>query len=155
MVKWLVLGIGVIYLGCGTVEDEQRVEATPSLADTTARYVRREERAVATPLDTGSTLAFTDTDFRFGRVRAGTTVRHHFTFTNEGPAQLRIGAVASSCGCTVSRYPTEAIDSGASGSVEVTFRTSATLGHQHRAVVLHANTTPPQTTLYLSGEVVP
>ncbi len=155
MVKWLLLGVVGICLGCGTVEDERQVVATPNMADTTATYVRRAEPAMATVLDSGSTLTFTDTDFNFGRVRLGTTVRHHFTFTNEGPAQLRIGAVASSCGCTVSSYPTEPIDSGASANVEVTFRTSATLGHQHRAVVLHANTAPPQTTLYLSGEVVP
>ena len=151
--QWMV-GSVVLFLGCSGPDAEAPAPpaATPP-AGSGESYLRRPVSEPDTVADTQ--LTFAQTEYDFGRVRAGKTVRHHFAFTNFGPGAVRIAEVTAACGCTVGRYPTEPIDSGARATVEVIFATAGATGRQRRPVVVRANTVPAQTTLYLSGEVIP
>ena len=156
---WIKVGSVMLLIGCTGLE----ADLPTSAADTTAErsvdsgewYVRRPVLPVEVDSSRLARLAFAATEHHFGRVRAGRTVRHEFAFTNLGPGAARIAEVTAACGCTVGRYPTEPIDSGARAAVEVIFATAGATGRQRRPVVVRANTVPAQTTLYLSGEVIP
>ena len=151
--RWIV-GCVVVLLGCDKPDGDDAPPVQPALSvDSTARYLRQ---AVAVS-DTAGTaqLSFPETEYDFGRIRAGRTVRHQFAFTNTGPGPVRILAVTTTCGCTVGSYPTQPIDSGAQSAIEVIFTSQDKEGQQHRPVVVRATTVPAHTTLYLSGQVIP
>ena len=131
--------------------------ATPNdeLADSTATFVRRPLAFPELMADSAAELTFSEARFDFGRVRAGRRVRHRFTFANTGASDLRITAASATCGCTIARYPEQAIAPGERGQLEVVFQTTGQRGRQARPVVVQANTTPAQTVVYLCGEVLP
>ena len=143
----------VVLLGCAGPDAEVPSPFIKPPLDSTGMYMR--QPVVGSDTTVRAQLNFTTTEHDFGQVRAGKTVRHRFAFTNLGPEAVRIEEVTAACGCTASRYPTEPIDSGAQAAIEVSFATTGTTGRQRRPVVVQTDTAPAQTTLYLSGEVIP
>ena len=100
-------------------------------------------------------FAFADSVLEFGRVRAGELVERRFAFRNAGVAPLAIADAKSTCGCTVPRYPTEAVAPGDTASLLVAFDTRGKSGPQDKPVTLTANTYPTRTTVRLRGFVEP
>lgn len=98
-------------------------------------------------------ISFKETEFNFGAVTSGDTVRHAFEFTNTGDVPLVIAKASASCGCTVPEYPKDPIAPGATGKIMVVFNTANKLGKQEKTVTVTANTNPNNTELYLRGEV--
>ena len=76
-----------------------------------------------------------------------------FTFTNTGEEPLIIIDAKGSCGCTVPKWPKAPIAPGETASLTVEFNTKGKRGQQVKKVTLTANTNPPQTYLYVKGEV--
>ncbi|CAH1000394.1 hypothetical protein LEM8419_01547 [Neolewinella maritima] len=123
--------------------------------DRTADFVRTAIPPTAFDSAEHTTVSVPATRYDFGRVRAGRTVRHTYAFTNTGVRPLHFRAVRPSCGCTVASYPTAPVPPGVTTEVELTLATAGLLGRQSRPVVFITNTVPAETTVYLSGEVVP
>ena len=150
--QWIVGGI-LLLQGCAGPDAEVATRFTEPATDSVGLYVR--QPLVPTDTAVRAQLNFAKTEYDFGTVRAGRTVRHRFAFTSSGPEPVQIKEVTTSCGCTAGRYPTGPIDVGTQAAIEVIFATEGTVGQQRRPVVVRANTVPAQTTLYLSGEVLP
>ena len=66
---------------------------------------------------------------------------------------MLISNAKGSCGCTVPKWPKEAIAPGASGEIQVTFNSRGKKGKQHKSVTLTANTDPANTRLYIKADV--
>jgi len=98
-------------------------------------------------------LAFETDSINFGTVAEGEVVSRRFHFRNTGQRALVIGDARSSCGCTVSDYPQQPVESGDTASVFVHFDTEGRVGPQVKAVTLTANTYPSTTSLTLRGVV--
>ncbi len=100
-------------------------------------------------------FAFDSTRVDMGSISQGTRFEHAFRFRNVGGSQLVITDVRGSCGCTVSKdWPKQPIKPGEEGSIPVTFNSEGRSGHQDKTVTVTANTRPPTTVLYLTGEVL-
>jgi len=106
----------------------------------------------ALPVVTTS-VEFDDSEFNFGNIDQGDKVTHIFTFKNTGTNPLVISNAKGSCGCTVPKWPKEAIAPGETGVVEVTFNSRGKKGKQAKRVTITANTDPAQTILMVKGEV--
>lgn len=100
-------------------------------------------------------MTFDEPQFDFGTIEEGELIRHVFTFTNTGNEPLIITDAKGSCGCTVPKWPREAIAPGETASITVEFNSKNKRGRRSQRVTLTANTEPAQTMVYLTGEVIP
>ena len=109
----------------------------------------------AVPVPSGPTtvMEFEETTFDFGTVQDGEKVAHTYKFKNTGSEPLVFADAKGSCGCTVPKWPREPIAPGASSHVTVEFDSKGKGGKRNQKVTITANTNPPQTFLYLTGEV--
>ena len=90
----------------------------------------------------------------FGTITQGEKVTKKYTFTNTGNAELIITSAKGSCGCTVPSYPRKPISPGESGEITVRFDSQGKNGKQHKKIHIVGNSTPPNNTLAIKGEVV-
>jgi len=99
-------------------------------------------------------LTVPETQFIFGKVKQGETVSHKFEIANTGRSNLVILDSKSSCGCTVSEFPTEPLPPQAKSYVKVTFDTKGKSGMQEKKVSIFSNTIPNETIFVVKGEVI-
>ncbi len=97
---------------------------------------------------------FVTTEHDFGKIIDGVKVAYKFKFTNVGGADLIIAQVQTTCGCTVSRFPKEAIKPGKSAFIELTFDSSNRHGFNHKSASVVANTQPNVFTLNIKAMVM-
>jgi hypothetical protein len=90
----------------------------------------------------------------FGKLIAGEKAVVGFKFTNTGDEDLVISQVKSSCGCTVPRYPKEAIKPGEGGTIKVTFDSSGRKGMQNKAITIVSNCQPNNTVVRIKAQVI-
>lgn len=98
-------------------------------------------------------MTFTEEVYEFGTIQSGDKVSHVFKFTNTGTAPLVIKGAKSTCGCTVPRFPKEAVLPGQSAEISVVFNSKGKSGRQRKPINITANTTPVLTTVYIDGMV--
>jgi hypothetical protein len=93
--------------------------------------------------------------YEFGTVLEGSPVKHEFTIKNAGQADLVIGQVQSSCGCTVAQSDKKRLRPGEETQLPVTFDTRHERGRATRRIDVYTN--DPQTpdlALTVEGVVV-
>lgn len=108
----------------------------------------------AAPAGPTTTMEFNETEFDFGKVKAGEKVTHVYKMKNTGKEPLIISSAKGSCGCTVPKYPTNPIPPGESADITVEFDSKGKSGPQNKKVTITANTNPQQTFIYIKGEVI-
>ncbi len=106
------------------------------------------------PTGPTTSMSFTETEFNFGKVKAGEKVQHDYVFKNTGKEPLVISNAKGSCGCTVPEWPKEPIAPGASGKIKVEFDSKGKSGPQTKQVTITANTDPVQSIIYIKGDVI-
>ncbi len=100
-------------------------------------------------------ITFEELNYDFGTIKEGSKVTHSFKFKNTGKADLIIGDARGNCGCTVPKYPTQPIEPGETGVIEVEFNSAGKQGIQKKTVTLVTNTIPSTKVLTISGEITP
>ena len=108
----------------------------------------------AVPAGPTTVMAFNETTFDFGSVPEGEKVAHTYVFKNTGNEPLILSDAKGSCGCTVPQWPREPIAPGGEAEVTVEFNSKGKKGKRNQKVTITANTNPPQTFIYLTGEVL-
>lgn len=99
-------------------------------------------------------MVFEEPIHRFGSVKEGDIIKHTFKFVNEGTVPLVITNAKSTCGCTVPKWPREAIGPGESSKIEVKFDTKNKEGQQSKPITITANTYPQKTILKMAGTII-
>jgi len=108
----------------------------------------------ATPTGPQPRIVALNPVYDFGTVLEGTPVKHEFTVRNTGQADLIIGQVQSSCGCTVAQSDKKRLAPGEATQLPVTFDTRHEKGPATRRIDVYTN--DPQTpdlALTLQGTV--
>lgn len=165
MLKKFTLGLLTVLtvaflVSCGG-ENADRAEASANIttpaadATTPAAQPAAQPATPAAPVGPTTVMSFGETEFDFGKVDAGEKVEHTYTFTNAGSEPLIISNAKGSCGCTVPQWPREPIAVGGTGEITVVFDSKNKKGQRNQKVTITANTDPPQTFIYLKGEVNP
>ena len=101
----------------------------------------------------GPVITFEKTEIDYGSVAQGSDGVKYFKFKNTGNQPLVIKNARATCGCTVPRWPTEAIQPGKTGIIEVKYDTNRT-GSFTKNVFVETNENQPQHTLTIKGIVV-
>ena len=100
----------------------------------------------------GPVITFEKTEIDYGTVVLGGDGVKYFKFKNTGNQPLVIKNARGSCGCTVPKWPNEAIQPGKSGIIEVKYDTNRA-GVFTKNVFVETNETQPQHTLTIKGTV--
>ena len=100
----------------------------------------------------GPVMTFEKTEIDYGTVAQGGDGVRYFKFKNTGTQPLVIKNARGSCGCTVPKWPNEAIQPGKSGIIEVKYDTNRA-GVFTKNVFVETNETQPQHTLTIKGTV--
>lgn len=87
----------------------------------------------------GPHIKFSTSSYDFGDITQGDKVEYTFEFTNDGDAPLMISNVSTTCGCTASNWPREAISPGAKSKIDVTFNSRGKIGHQNKVITVISN----------------
>ena len=101
----------------------------------------------------GPVMTFEKTEIDYGTVALGGDGVRYFKFKNTGTQPLVIKNARGACGCTVPKWPTEAIQPGKTGTIEVKYDTNHPGGFEKK-VFVETNEAQPQRTLTLKGTVL-
>ncbi|MBR9861805.1 DUF1573 domain-containing protein, partial [bacterium] len=82
---------------------------------------------------------FKERDQGIKDVKVGETLKFSYGFKNTGSADLKITHVHPTCGCTVAKWPKEAIAPGKTGSIDVEFDTKDRVGYNAKGVNIESN----------------
>jgi hypothetical protein len=104
--------------------------------------------------NTGGKIAFADTVFDFGKIRAGDMAKHTFVFTNVGPDVLSVTHVQPSCGCTATADWTRTVEPGKTGSIPIQFNSGSFNGHVLKTItVASSDKSQPSVMLQIKGSI--
>jgi hypothetical protein len=92
--------------------------------------------------------------YDFGKVIQGEIVTYGFKFKNTGNADLVISQVKTSCGCTVPKFPKEAIKPGEEKVLSVTFNSEGRNGVQNKTVTVVSNCQPNTNIIRIKAQVL-
>jgi hypothetical protein len=159
VLMFALLAVGFVA-SCNNSESAAQEEAREDLSNNTvqpANQAAAQPAAAqpAAPAGPTTTMTFEETEFDFGTVNEGEKVSHTYTFTNTGDEPLILSNAKGSCGCTVPSWPREPIAPGSTGEITVEFNSKNKKGKRNQKVTITANTNPPQSFIYLKGEVTP
>jgi hypothetical protein len=159
VLMFALLAVGFVA-SCNNSESAAQEEAREDLSSNTVQpanqaAVQPAAAQPAAPAGPTTTMTFEETEFDFGTVNEGEKVSHTYTFTNTGDEPLILSNAKGSCGCTVPSWPREPIAPGATGEITVEFNSKNKKGKRNQKVTITANTNPPQSFIYLKGDVTP
>jgi hypothetical protein len=101
-------------------------------------------------------ISVDNTDYNFGEVREGSSVKHDFIISNKGKSDLILRKIQASCGCTTLQTPTNVIKPGESIAITAYFMTSGRQGEQHKTISIITNDpAKPFIMLNIIGNILP
>ena len=96
-----------------------------------------------------------ETHFDFGTITEGEIAKHEFIIQNTGNADLAIGRVNASCGCTAAKPQKSLLKPNEKTAIEVEFNSQNRLGPQQKYVYVFSNDPKtPEMKLDFTGVVV-
>ncbi len=98
-------------------------------------------------------LEFEYVSHDFGEIPQGIPVTVAFKFKNTGGADILLGNVKPSCGCTTPEWPQEPIAPGESAIIKATFN-AANAGPFNKAITITSNATEGIKRIFIKGLVV-
>ena len=129
------------------VEEQQAVEAP--VVQTQDELVKE---AQSKPL---TTLALSEANFDFGKLKKGDHVEHIYEVTNTGTNPLIISQVKPGCGCTVPDYTKDPILPGQKGKITLKFDSSNFDGLVNKQAEVYANVEKAPIVLTFSADIQP
>jgi hypothetical protein len=111
--------------------------------------------AGGTPVVTaGPRIQFAEATHDFGRIDAGTVVKHDFVFTNTGTAVLEIKEVRPGCGCTTAGAWDRQVEPGHTGRIPLQFNPAGFSGAVAKSASVTCNDpAQPNVSLQIKGTV--
>jgi Protein of unknown function (DUF1573) len=109
--------------------------------------------AINAMAQSGPVMTFEKTEIDYGTVALGGDGVRVFKFKNTGNQPLVIKNARGSCGCTVPKWPNEAIQPGKTATIEVKYDTNRA-GTFAKDVYVETNEAQPKHTLTIKGTVV-
>lgn len=102
-----------------------------------------------------TTLALSEPEFDFGKIKKGDKVEHVYEVTNTGKNPLIISSVHPTCGCTVPAYTKDPILPGQKGKITLKFDSSNFEGMVHKSAEVYANVAQVPIELQFTADIQP
>lgn len=151
-----ILAVVAMFSGCQQGNNDARDAARQEIESANQpNAIQNAVQTPAVPAGPTTSVSFSEERFNFGSVVEGEKVAHTYSFTNTGKEPLILSNARGSCGCTVPKWPREPIQPGESADIVVEFNTQNKQGQRSQKVTITANTNPPESFIYLEGQVQP
>lgn len=102
-----------------------------------------------------TTIALSEAQFDFGKIKKGDHKEHTYEITNMGENPLIISQVKPGCGCTVPDYTKEPILPGKKGKITLKFDSSSFDGMVYKQAEVYANVEKAPIMLTFSADIQP
>jgi hypothetical protein len=136
-----------------TSPDSSAVAAPPVVAPPVAAGTED----AAKPVDSKSltTVALSESNFEYGKIKKGDHKEHTYEITNTGKNPLIISQVKPGCGCTVPDYTKEPILPGKKGKITLKFDSSNFDGVVNIQAEVFANVEKSPMVITFSADIQP
>ncbi|MCJ7933496.1 MAG: DUF1573 domain-containing protein [Chryseobacterium sp.] len=137
-----------------TVAADSTAVAAPVTADSTATPATGEAAAPASNQPSTS-IALSESNFDFGKIKKGDKVEHVYEVTNTGKNPLVISEVKPGCGCTAPDFTKEPIMPGKKGKITLHFDSSNFDGNVQKYADVYANVEKAPIKLTFTANIQP
>ena len=131
------------------VENDATAQLAPPVVDSQEEMVKV---AQSKPL---TTIALSESQFDFGKMKKGDQKEHVYEVTNTGENPLIISQVKPGCGCTVPDYTKEPILPGQKGKITLKFDSSSFDGLVNKQAEVYANVEKAPIIISFSADIQP
>ena len=131
------------------VEEDATAQLAPPVVDSQEEMVKV---AQSKPL---TTIALSESQFDFGKMKKGDQKEHVYEVTNTGENPLIISQVKPGCGCTVPDYTKEPILPGQKGKITLKFDSSSFDGLVNKQAEVYANVEKAPIIISFSADIQP
>ena len=102
-----------------------------------------------------TTLALSESNFEFGKIKKGDHVEHVYEVTNTGTNPLIISQVKPGCGCTAPDYTKDPILPGQKGKITLKFDSTNFDGLVNKQAEVYANVEKAPIVISFSADIQP
>ncbi|AYZ13939.1 DUF1573 domain-containing protein [Chryseobacterium arthrosphaerae] len=138
-----------------TVATDSTAVGAPVTADSTATPAAPVEETAKTSNEPSTTVALSESNFDFGKIKKGDKVEHVYEVTNTGKNPLIISEVRPGCGCTAPDFTKEPIMPGKKGKITLHFDSSSFDGNVQKYADVFANVEKAPIKLTFTANIQP
>ncbi|MGZ5262731.1 MAG: DUF1573 domain-containing protein [Kaistella sp.] len=154
LVKLLPLVAALTLVSCKKDQTADQLVVEENVEATSATPAP-EAVAVAAAAGPATTVALSESNFAFGKIKKGEKVEHVYEVTNTGTNPLVISEVKPACGCTVPDYTKEPILPGQKGKITLKFDSASFDGLVSKQAEVYANVEKAPIVLSFSADIQP
>lgn len=165
LVKILPIAIAMTLVSCKKDQKADQLivteepAATAPVEQTTVVTAPNEQISGVTPdaktLSSITTVALSESNFEFGKIKKGDHKEHTYEITNTGKNPLIISQVKPGCGCTVPDYTKDPILPGKKGKITLKFDSSNFDGLVNKQAEIYANVEKAPMVISFSADIQP
>ncbi|WP_185144656.1 DUF1573 domain-containing protein [Chryseobacterium phosphatilyticum] len=137
-----------------TVTTDSTAVATPVVTDSAATPAG-ETAAAPVSKEPSTSIALSESNFDFGKIKKGDKVEHVYEITNTGKNPLVISEVKPGCGCTAPDFTKEPIMPGKKGKITLHFDSSNFDGNVQKYADVFANVDKAPIKLTFTANIQP
>lgn len=127
----------------------------PATTDSAAAAVTGETPAAPVSNEPSTSIALSESNFDFGKIKKGDKVEHIYEITNTGKNPLVISEVKPGCGCTAPDFTKEPIMPGKKGKITLHFDSSNFDGNVQKYADVFANVEKSPIKLTFTANIQP
>ncbi|MEG0761990.1 Protein of unknown function [Chryseobacterium piscicola] len=159
--------IALSVIGLGLVSCKKETKETPTALNTNADSTVAPAQDSIAPMVSGestpatassspiTTIALSESNFDFGKIKKGDKVSHVYEITNMGKNPLVISEVKPGCGCTAPEFTKEPILPGKKGKITLSFDSSTFDGAVQKFADVYANVEKAPIKLTFNANIEP
>ncbi|ATN06779.1 hypothetical protein CRN76_15875 [Chryseobacterium indologenes] len=129
--------------------------AAPAITDSAAAPVAGESAAAPVSNEPSTSIALSESNFDFGKIKKGDKVQHVYEVTNTGKNPLVISEVKPGCGCTAPDFTKEPIMPGKKGKITLHFDSTNFDGNVQKYADVFANVEKAPIKLTFTANIQP
>ncbi|MGE8434069.1 MULTISPECIES: DUF1573 domain-containing protein [Chryseobacterium] len=139
-----------------TIVADSATAGAPVITDsTTAAAPIASEAAAPVSNEPSTSIALSESNFDFGKIKKGDKVEHVYEVTNTGKNPLVISEVKPGCGCTAPDFTKEPIMPGKKGKITLHFDSSNFDGNVQKYADVFANVEKAPIKLTFTANIQP
>lgn len=154
-----VIGFG--FVSCKKENKEEVILERPDIQRSAplnySDTIAKNENAAAAPVSNQplTTIALSESNFDFGKIKKGDKVEHVYEITNTGNNPLVISEVKPGCGCTAPDFTKEPIMPGKKGKITLHFDSTNFDGNVNKYADVFANVEKAPIKLTFTANIQP
>ena len=155
LVKLLPIVAALSVMSCKKDQSADQLVVTEETTTQATPVVAEETQSAAVVSGPVTTVALSEANFDFGKIKKGDQVEHVYEITNTGENPLIISQVKPGCGCTAPNYTKDPILPGQKGKITLKFDSASFDGLVNKSAEVFANVEKAPIVIGFSADILP